>query len=70
MRWDDSRIQLSAILKAVSDIGYLAHPFDPARSDDMHKRERNRAIKRLAVAGVQRDKTAQFRLAPSGMLMP
>ena len=52
VRWDESRIQLSAILKAVSDIGYLAHPFDPARSDDMHKRERNTAIKRLAVAGL------------------
>ena len=52
VRWVDSRIQLSAILKAVSDIGYLAHPFDPARSDDMHKRERNTAIKRLAVAGL------------------
>ena len=52
VRWDASRIQLSAILKAVSDIGYLAHPFDPARSDDMHKRERNTAIKRLAVAGL------------------
>jgi len=52
VRWDDRRIQLSAILKAVSDIGYLAHPFDPARSDDLHKRERNTAIKRLAVAGL------------------
>ena len=65
MRWDDSRIQLSAILKAVSDIGYLAHPFDPTRSDDMHKRERNTAIKRLAVAGLGagRDKAAPRRLA-------
>ena len=32
-------------------LNYLAHPFDPARSDDLHKRERNTAIKRLAVAG-------------------
>ena len=49
----------------MSDIGYLAHPFDPARSDDMHKRERNTAIKRLAVAGVGagRDKAAPRRLA-------
>ncbi|MBT9589585.1 MAG: heavy metal translocating P-type ATPase metal-binding domain-containing protein, partial [Thiobacillus sp.] len=31
VRWDNSRIQLSAILKAVSDIGYIAHPFDPGR---------------------------------------
>ena len=38
VRWDNSRIQLSAILKAVSDIGYIAHPFDPGRSDDIYKR--------------------------------
>ena len=52
VRWDNSRIQLSAILKAVSDIGYIAHPFDPGRSDDIHQRERNTAIKRLAIAGL------------------
>ncbi|HRK78882.1 MAG TPA: heavy metal translocating P-type ATPase [Thiobacillus sp.] len=52
VRWDNGRIQLSAILKAVSDIGYIAHPFDPGRSDDIHKRERNTAIKRLAIAGL------------------
>ncbi|MFO7542831.1 MAG: heavy metal translocating P-type ATPase [Thiobacillus sp.] len=52
VRWDNSRIQLSAILKAVSDIGYIAHPFDPGRSDDIFKRERNTAIKRLAIAGL------------------
>jgi Cu2+-exporting ATPase len=52
VRWDNSRIQLSAILKAVSDIGYIAHPFDPGRSDDVYRRERNTAIKRLAIAGL------------------
>jgi len=52
VRWDNSRIQLSEILKAVSDIGYIAHPFDPGRSDDIYKRERNTAIKRLAIAGL------------------
>ncbi len=52
VRWDNSRIALSAILKAVSDIGYIAHPFDPGRSDEIHARERNTAIKRLAIAGL------------------
>ncbi len=52
VRWDDHRIQLSAILKAVSDIGYIAHPFDAGRSDDIHRRERNTAIRRLAIAGL------------------
>ena len=31
VRWDESRIQLSAILKAVADIGYLAYLYDPSR---------------------------------------
>ena len=52
VRWDNGRIQLSAILKAVSDIGYIVHPFDPGRSDEIHARERNTAIKRLAIAGL------------------
>ncbi|KAB2318034.1 cadmium-translocating P-type ATPase [Betaproteobacteria bacterium SCN1] len=52
VRWDNSRIALSSILKAVSDIGYIAHPFDPGRSDEIHARERNTAIKRLAIAGL------------------
>ena len=52
VRWDDSRIRLSAILKAVSEIGYIAHPFDPGRADDVFRRERNTAIKRLAIAGL------------------
>lgn len=52
VRWDNSRIPLSTILKSVSDIGYTAHPFDPGRSDDLYRRERNTAIKRLAIAGL------------------
>ncbi len=52
VRWDERRIQLSAILKAVSDIGYVAHPFDAGRSADVHRRERNTAIRRLAIAGL------------------
>ena len=52
VRWDNSRIKLSDILKAVSDIGYIAHPFDPGRSDEVYRRERNTAIKRLAIAGL------------------
>ncbi len=29
VRWDNSKIQLSAILESISRIGYLAHPYDP-----------------------------------------
>ncbi|MFN7087930.1 MAG: heavy metal translocating P-type ATPase metal-binding domain-containing protein, partial [Burkholderiales bacterium] len=38
--WDGRRIALSAILRAVADLGYGAQPYDSARSDDALKRER------------------------------
>jgi len=52
VQWDNSQIQLSDILKAVTNIGYIAHPFDPGRQEEIHKRERKLAMRRLAVAGL------------------
>jgi P-type Cu2+ transporter len=52
LRWDDSRIHLSDILKAIREIGYRAHPFDPGRQEEVFRRERNAALRRLAVAGL------------------
>jgi Cu2+-exporting ATPase len=51
VRWDDRRLALSDILKAVADIGYAAHPFDTARFDEVALRERKTALWRLFVAG-------------------
>ncbi|NIV32058.1 MAG: cation transporter, partial [Anaerolineae bacterium] len=31
LKWDDSQIHLSDILKEITAIGYVAHPFDPGR---------------------------------------
>ncbi len=50
--WDNSRIQLSDILKAITEIGYRAHPFDPSRQEALQKKERNRALRRIGIAGV------------------
>jgi len=52
VRWDDSRIHLSDILKAISAIGYVAHPFDSERQESVFKRERGAALRRIAVAGL------------------
>jgi Cu2+-exporting ATPase len=52
VKWDNSRISLSQILKAISDIGYLAHPLDPNRQEQVFKREKSAALRRLAVAGL------------------
>ena len=50
--WDNSRIHLSDILRAISEIGYHAHPFDPGRQEALQKKERNRALRRIGIAGV------------------
>ncbi|MGA9993760.1 MAG: heavy metal translocating P-type ATPase [Thiobacillaceae bacterium] len=52
VRWDETRVHLSEILKSVADIGYIAHPFDTGRQEEIFKKERNSAIKRLAIAGL------------------
>ncbi|MBL8541786.1 MAG: cadmium-translocating P-type ATPase, partial [Betaproteobacteria bacterium] len=52
VRWDERRLRLSDILKAVADIGYTAHPFDTARFDEVARRERKMALWRLFVAGL------------------
>jgi Cu2+-exporting ATPase len=52
LRWDDSQIHLSEVLKAIADIGYIAHPFDPGRQEALHKKEKSAALRRLAVAGL------------------
>ncbi len=50
--WDDSRLHLSDILKAIASIGYIAHPFDPGRQEQVQQREKSSALRRLFVAGL------------------
>ncbi|MGD2118787.1 MAG: heavy metal translocating P-type ATPase [Chromatiales bacterium] len=52
VRWDDTQIHLSDILRAISSIGYIAHPFDASRQEALYKKERKQALRRLAVAGL------------------
>lgn len=52
VRWDDRRIALSQVLKAIADIGYRAHPFDPARQEAVAQKERRAMLWRLAVSGL------------------
>ena len=51
VRWDNSRISLSEILRAIAAIGYLAHPFDPGRQEALQKKEKRQALWRIAIAG-------------------
>jgi Cu2+-exporting ATPase len=52
VRWDSSRLKLSDILRAIQEIGYVAHPFDASKQEELFRKERNSAIKRLAIAGL------------------
>jgi Cu2+-exporting ATPase len=52
VKWDDSLLHLSDILRAIAAIGYIAHPFDPGRQEQVYKKERGQALRRLAVAGL------------------
>ncbi len=63
VRWDDDQIHLSDILKAISAIGYIAHPFDPARQDAVHRRERKQALWRIGVAGLGAMQAMMFAVA-------
>lgn len=52
LKWDNSRIRLSDVLKSISEIGYHAHPFDPGRLESLQKKEKSAALRRIAVAGL------------------
>ncbi len=52
LKWDNNKIKLSDVLKAIADTGYSAHPFDPARLDTLHQKEKSAALRRIALAGM------------------
>jgi Cu2+-exporting ATPase len=51
VRWDPQTIQLSEILRAITDIGYIAHPYDATRSEQLNRLRRRRSTERLIFAG-------------------
>ncbi len=51
IRWDSARTRLSSILAAIAAIGYAAHPYDAARSEERARKERRGALWRVFVAG-------------------
>ncbi len=51
VRWDPDVIRLSQILTAITDIGYIAHPYDASRSEQLQKLRRRRSTEKLIFAG-------------------
>ena len=52
VQWDERKISLSEILRAIQSIGYTAHPYDPARRQHLLDKSRKDILKRLGVAGI------------------
>jgi len=52
LKWDNQQIKLSQILEAVTRIGYLAHPYDPSRQQQLLEDERKMQLRRLGLAAV------------------
>ncbi|MCK5726535.1 MAG: cadmium-translocating P-type ATPase [Thiotrichaceae bacterium] len=50
--WDNTKIKLSDVLIAITDIGYRAHPYDPSRLEALQSKEKAKNLKRIAIAGV------------------
>ncbi|GGP24309.1 copper-translocating P-type ATPase [Silvimonas amylolytica] len=60
VRWDNTKAQLSSILKAVADIGYHAQPYDRARQEVAADKARKSALFRLWVAGLSMMQVMMF----------
>ncbi|MFA5625977.1 MAG: heavy metal translocating P-type ATPase [Thiohalomonadaceae bacterium] len=50
VRWDNSRLQLSTILRSLGEIGYAAVPFDPEAAEGALKKQNRAFLFRLAFA--------------------
>jgi Cu2+-exporting ATPase len=63
VRWDPHTIRLSEILRAITDIGYIAHPYDATRSEQLNRLRRQRSTERLIFAGAVGMLVMNFSLA-------
>jgi Cu2+-exporting ATPase len=68
VRWDPQAIRLSEILRAITDIGYIAHPYDAARSEQLNTLRRRRSTERLIFAGAVGMLVMNFSLATYVMM--
>ena len=67
VRWDPQTIRLSEILRAITDIGYIAHPYDATRSEQLNRLRRRRSTERLIFAGAIGMLVMNFSLATYAM---
>ena len=52
VQWNHERVKLSVLMSYLRDLGYAPEPAMPAVLEEKRKTEKNRALMRLAVAGI------------------
>jgi Cu2+-exporting ATPase len=52
LAWDPTIAKLSELLAAVTEVGYVAHPFQPDREEQYARDQQRRMLRRLGVAGL------------------
>ena len=70
VRWNPDSIQLSEILTAIADIGYIAHPYDASRGEYLQKLRRHRSTEKLIFAGAVGMLVMNFSIATYFMIEP
>ncbi len=63
VRWQKDTIRLSQILTAITEIGYVAHPYDASRNAHIQQLRRRRSTERLIFAGAVGMLVMNFSLA-------
>lgn len=63
VRWDPAVTRLSTVLAAIGEIGYTAHPYDPAHRRELDRDQRRRSMSRIVFAAVLGMPVMQFSLA-------
>ncbi|VAX07647.1 Type cbb3 cytochrome oxidase biogenesis protein CcoI; Copper-translocating P-type ATPase [hydrothermal vent metagenome] len=51
VKWDNGRLQLSAIMQRLGQLGYAATPFDPQAAEGILQRQNRKLLYRMAFAG-------------------
>lgn len=63
VQWNDDEISLSQILEAISSIGYMAHPYDVAKQQQVYEKQRSLLLRQVGVAGLFGMQTMMFAVA-------
>jgi Cu2+-exporting ATPase len=52
IRWDPARVRLSDILKAITEIGYTAYPYNPVHREALASDQKRRSLERILFAAI------------------